>query len=371
MAGGGAGMLRAPRAAGAITRRVKRVTKRHRLAVVGLGMALKPHLQSLRELADRVEIAACYAPSAERRAAFAGTNPDLPLADDLEAVLADKTLDAVLILTPPTTHLELVRRCAAAGKHVLLEKPLEVSAARALEAVEAMQRAGLRFGVVLQHRFRAASRILKGLIATGELGPLVSGSAWIRWWRPPEYFAQPGRGMKARDGGGVLITQAIHTLDLFQSLTGPITQVAAMAVTSPLRAIDTEDVAAAAVRFANGAIGTIDATTVSYPGFPERIELACRNGTASLAAESLEVLLKDGREIRHDGGTAGGGGADPMAFSHEAHKAVIADFLDALDQDRDPEISGREAAKVQLLIEAMLRSSEEGRVVDVPQPEPA
>src|SRR5947209_2917912 len=169
MARGAQGMLRARRLAGAITRRVKRVTRRHRLAVVGLGMALKPHLQSLRELSERAEIAACYAPSAERRAAFAAANPDLPLADDLDAVLADKTIDVVLILTPPTTHLELVRRCAAAGKHVLLEKPLEVSAARALKAVEAMQRAGLRFGVVLQHRFRAASRILKGLIAKGEL----------------------------------------------------------------------------------------------------------------------------------------------------------------------------------------------------------
>src|SRR4051794_27406922 len=334
-------------------------------------MALKPHLQSLRELSDRVEIAACYAPSAARRDAFGRANPDLPLADDLDAVLADKAIDAVLILTPPTTHLDLVRRCAAAGKHVLLEKPLEVSAARALEAVEAMQRAGLRFGVVLQHRFRAASRILKDLIAKGELGPLISGSAWIRWWRPPEYFAQAGRGMKARDGGGVLITQAIHTLDLFQSLTGPITQVAAMAATSPLRAIDTEDVAAAAVRFANGAIGTIDATTVSYPGFPERIELACRNGTASLGAESLDVLFKDGRAIRHDGGTAGGGGADPMAFSHEAHKAGIADFLDAPDEGRGPEISGRGAAQGQLPIEARPRPSQERRGRDRPPPGPA
>ena len=102
----------------------------------------------------------------------------------------------------------------------------------------------------------------------GELGPLVSGSASIRWWRTPEYFAQPGRGMKARDGGGVLITQAIHTLDLFQSLAGPIAKVAAFAKTSPLRKIDTEDIVGAGIEFANGAVGIIDATTVAYPGFP-------------------------------------------------------------------------------------------------------
>ena len=108
--------------------------------------------------------------------------------------------------------------------------------------------------------------------------------------------------MKARDGGGVLITQAIHTLDLFQSLTGPIARVAAMARTSPQRKIDTEDIVAAAVSFKNGAIGTIDATTVAYPGFPEQIELACEKGTAVLEAETLAVYYRDGRVLRHDGG---------------------------------------------------------------------
>jgi predicted dehydrogenase len=251
---------------------------------------------------------------------------------------------------------------------VLLEKPVDVSVERAREAVDIMARAGLTFGVVLQHRFRAASRKLQGFVRSGELGRLVSASAGIRWWRPPEYFAQPGRGMKARDGGGVLLTQAIHTLDLFQSLTGPIARVAAMARTSPLRRIDTEDIAVAAIEFHNGAIGAIDATTVSYPGFPERIELACENATAVLAAESLEVFWKDGRHDRHEGSAAGGGGADPMAFSHEAHKTLIADFLKAVRERREPAVSGREAVKVQVLIEAMLRSSREERTVPVGPP---
>jgi predicted dehydrogenase len=328
-------------------------------------MALKPHLQSLRELSDRVEIAACYTPSEERRAAFGHDNPDLSITDSLERVLADKSIRSVVLLTPPTTHQDLVQRCAAAGKHVLLEKPLEVTVERGRQAVEAMDKAGLRLGVVLQHRFRAASRRLAEVVRGGELGALVSASAYIRWWRAPEYFAQPGRGMKARDGGGVLLTQAIHTLDLFQSLTGPIARVAAMARTSPLRKIDTEDIVGAAVGFRNGAIGTIDATTVSYPGFPERIELACENGTAVLSIETLEVFWKDGRVERMEGSSAGGGGADPMAFSHEAHKALIADFLDAVEEGRDPAVSGREALKVQVLIEALLRSSAEGRPVEV------
>jgi UDP-N-acetyl-2-amino-2-deoxyglucuronate dehydrogenase len=337
--------------------------RRRRIAVVGLGMAHKPHLRSLRELSDRAEIAACFAPSPARRREFVQANPDLPVAADLDALLADPSIDALILLTPPTTHLELIRRCAAAGKHALLEKPVEVSVERARQAVEAMERAKLIFGVVLQHRFRAASRRLRTLVEEGSLGELISASASIRWWRSPDYFAQPGRGRKARDGGGVLLTQAIHTLDLFRSLTGPVVQVAALARTSPLRAIDTEDIAAAAIEFANGAIGTIDATTVAYPGFPERIELACANATAVLAAESLEVYWKDGGHERHEGSSAGGGGADPMAFSHQAHKALLVDFLDAIDERREPVVSGREAVKVQVLIEAILQSAEQGRPV--------
>ncbi|QCI64132.1 Gfo/Idh/MocA family protein [Phreatobacter stygius] len=336
------------------------------IAVVGLGMAHKPHIQSLRELKDRARIVACQAPSVERRQAFAEAHPDLPVVADLDAVLADPAVDAVILLTPPMTHLDLTRRAAAAGKHVLLEKPLDVTVERAEQSVAAMAAAGRRFGVVLQHRFRAASLKLAAMVKSGELGPLVSGSAAIRWWRSPDYFAQAGRGMMARDGGGVLLTQAIHTLDLFQSLTGPITQVAAMAATSPSRRIDTEDIVAAAVRFGNGAIGTVDATTVSFPGFPERIELACEKATAVLEAETLKVHFRDGRVVVHEGGESKSGGADPMAFSHEAHKAVITDFLDAIDADRDPVISGREALKVHRLIDALLASASAGATRDIP-----
>jgi predicted dehydrogenase len=339
------------------------MARRRKIAIVGLGMALKPHLASLRDLAARVEIAACWSPSAARRAAFAAANRE-PLAESFEAILADRSIEAVALLTPPNTHLELVARCAEAGKHVLLEKPIEVSVVRAERLIEAMERRDLGLGIVLQHRFRAVSRRLANLVANGELGRLVSGSAAIRWWRPPEYFAQSGRGMKARDGGGVLLTQAIHTLDLFQSLAGPIARVAAFAGTSPRRRIDTEDMVGAAIRFAGGAIGTIDATTVAYPGFPERIELACELATAVLEAETLDVHFKDGRHLREDGAPSLSGGADPMAFSHDAHKALIADFLDAIDEDRAPTVNGREALKVQRLIEALLRSAAEGRTVE-------
>jgi predicted dehydrogenase len=340
------------------------MTPRRRIGIVGLGMALWPHQQSLEELAARVEIAACHAPSEARRRDFA-TRHAHPVCADLDAILRDDTIDSVLVLTPPTTHLPIVERCAAHGKHVLLEKPIEASVERARAVVEAMDRAGRTLGVVLQHRFRPVSRRLAALVAEGALGRLLSASASIRWWRTPAYFASPGRGMRARDGGGVLLTQAIHTLDLFQSLAGPVAGVTAFAATSPLRAIDTEDIVGAGIRFANGAVGTIDATTVAYPGFPERIELACEHATAVLAAEDLDVWFKDGRHVREAGAASNSGGADPMAFSHAAHKALITDFLDALDEHRRPMVDGREALKVQLLIAALLRSASEQRAVEV------
>jgi len=337
---------------------------RHRVAIVGLGMALKPHISSLEELADRVEIAACFTPSAERRKAFAAISKH-PVVDSLDGVLADRSIDIVLLLTPPTTHLDLVEKCAAAGKHVLLEKPTDVTSERAAKAVVAMEKAGRKFAIMLQHRFRDASRKLGAAVKNGELGALVSGSASIRWWRPPEYFAQPGRGMKVRDGGGVLITQAIHTLDLFQSFTGPIAKVTGFTKTSPLRRIDTEDIASAAIEFTNGAVGTIDATTVAYPGFPERIELAGDKATAVLSAETLDIYFKDGRHVHHEGAVSKSGGADPMAFTNDAHNALIVDFLDAIDENREPTVSGRESLKVMRLIEAIQRSAADGKAVAI------
>ena len=335
---------------------------KHRVAIVGLGMALKPHLTSLEEMPDRVEIAAGFTPSVERRKAFAAASRH-PIVDNLDRILGDRSIDVVFVLTPPMSHLELVEKCAAAGKHVLLEKPTDVTSERAERAVAAMENAGRKFGIMLQHRFRDASRKLRAAVQGGELGGLVSGSASIRWWRPPEYFAQPGRGMKERDGGGVLITQAIHTLDLFQSLAGPIARVAAFAKSSPLRNIDTEDIVGAGIEVANGSVGSIDATTVAYPGFSERIELACEKATAVLNAETLDIYFKDGRHVHHEGAASKSGGADPMAFTNDAHKALIVDFLDAVDANREPAVSGRESLKVHRLIEALLRSAAEGKAV--------
>lgn len=332
------------------------------VGILGLGLALKPHALALRDLAaeGRVRVVGGCAPSAERRAAFAAAW-GWPVFDSAEALLGASGLDLVLILTPPRTHLPLGGEALAAGKHILVEKPIEWDAARAAALMEAARRAGRRAGVVFQHRFRPAALRLQAAVTGGELGTLLSVSASIRWWRDDAYFATPGRGMKARDGGGVLLTQAIHTLDLLLHLAGPVESVMGVAMTSPLRTIDTEDVAAAALRFANGAIGAVDATTVARPGFPERIEVAGTRGSAVMAAERLELHVPGAPVEVLDRGSAGGGGADPMAFDHGPHRAMILEMLAAIAQDRAPANDIATGLPVQRLIEAWLRSSVSGR----------
>ncbi len=165
----------------------------------------------------------------------------------------------------------------------------------------------------------------------------------------------------------MLITQAIHTLDLFLSLAPGVTEVAGFAATTPLHRMETEDVACAALRFDNGALGTLHATTACYPGFAERIEIVGTRGTATLAAGKVDLHWHDGRRDTSGEESTLGGGADPMAFSHDAHRAVLAEFLDALDAGREPVNNGRAALAVHDLIDAVLASSRARAPVSVRQ----
>ena len=329
---------------------------RKRVALIGLGMAVSPHAKSLLDLENRVSVACAYSPSPDRREKFARSFP-FPSCDRLETILDDRSVDAVLILTPPNTHLELVSRFAAAGKHVLLEKPLEVSTEKAEKLVKAASK--VRLGVVLQHRFRPAVEKLRELLPS--LGRLVSASAMIGNWRPQSYYDQPGRGTRARDGGGVLLTQGIHTLDVFLSLAGEPAEVKSFFATTPVHRMETEDLVTAAVRFKSGALGVVHATTAAYPGFPERIELIGTQGTALLEGNALHAEFQDGTkfELKSDAGAAGAG-ADPMAFPHDWHRGVLADFLDAIEKDREPRVSGAEALKVHRFIDALLGTPRSG-----------
>ena len=334
-----------------------------RIALIGLGMAVTPHAKGLVDLVaeGRADVVAAFAPSAARREKFKHQFPFPPTAD-LDAILADRSITAVGILTPPNTHLDLVRRAAAAGKHILLEKPLEIDTPRAEQLVADAEAAGVTLAVMLQHRFRPAGERLQALLDEGRLGRIINCSTSIRLWRPQSYYDEPGRGTRARDGGGVLLTQGIHTLDLMLSLAGPVAEVAGFAITSPVHRMETEDMVAAGVRFASGALGVIDATTAAFPGAAERIDIAGTDGSASLAGTSLIAQFRDGtREEMGADGTAGGTGADPMAFPHDYHRAVWADFIAAIVNKRAPRVTGREALRVHRLIDALLQSGATGR----------
>ncbi len=339
--------------------------KNLRLGIIGLGMAVTPHAKGLMDLAGQVEVVHAFSPSEPRRAAFGARFP-FPLCERLETILDDRTVDAVLVLTPANTHLDIARRCAAAGKHVLLEKPLDISTVRAEELVATCRAAGVTLGVVLQHRFRPAGERLAALIAAGKLGAIVGCSTVIRLWRPQTYYDEPGRGSFARDGGGVLLSQGIHTLDLMLSLAGPIAEVTGYATTSSVHRMETEDMVCAAARFVGGAFGTIDATTAAYPGFAERIELIGERATATLAGSALEVFHHDGHCTRvAPDDSAGGTGADPMAFPHDYHRSVMADFAHAVSHGGQPRVGGEEALKVHRLIDALIAAGRSGSAVRV------
>lgn len=336
-----------------------------RIAIVGLGMAVTPHAKGLVDLADTVEVAYAFSPSEARRTAFAERFP-FPLTDSLDTILADDSVEAVAVFTPANTHADIGILCAAAGKHVLMEKPLDITTARAEALVAACRKAGVTMGVVLQHRFRPAGVKLAEILAGGDLGRIVGCSTIIRLWRPQSYYDEPGRGSFARDGGGVLISQGIHTLDLMLSLAGDVTEVTGFAATTPVHRMETEDMVCAAARFANGAIGTIDATTAAYPGFLEEVVLTCEKGTALLRGTELLVQFHDGRKVAIEPDrSAGGTGADPMAFPHDYHRAVMADFIAAIREGREPKVTGEEALRVHRLIDALIETGKRGAPVPV------
>ena len=323
------------------------------IAVIGLGNALAPHARSLLDLSDRTRVVWAAARS-QARATEAGQTYGFPVTTDIARAIADPAVDAVMVLAPANAHLPIAEAAFAAGKHVLCEKPLEITLARGEQLIAAGRRADRRLGIMLQMRFRPGSQRLKHILDGGDLGTVQAASMSVPWWRTQAYYDEPGRGTKERDGGGLLITQAIHTLDLFRWFVGVSKVEAAQVATTALHRMETEDYAAALVRLGNGAPGTITGTVAAYPGGAELVQIIGQRGTASLTGGNLRVARLDGRDevLTDDGGS--GSGANLMGFSHEPHKAVLADFLDAIKTGRDPAIPGEEALATQRVIEDIL-----------------
>lgn len=335
------------------------------VGVIGLGNAAKPHARALVDLLPtRVQVSGVYARRAEQRAAFAAAH-GFAEADSAQALIADPRTDVLLLLTPPSDRLELLRLAIKHHKPVLMEKPVARTTAEAQAMVQLARAAGLPLGVVLQHRHRRGALELARRLHVGELGRIGLVRLNVPWWRDQAYYNSPGRGTLARDGGGVLLSQAIHALDLMLHLLGHVDSVIAMTATTPLHRMETEDTAVAGLQFASGAIGALVATTAAFPGGSEVLHVDGDRGAAELGNGELVLRWRDGRVERLPDSVASGTGADPMAFDHGMHRSVIESFVDAVAHGRDAPVPAADALAVHHLIDAVLLSSKEGRRVDV------
>lgn len=334
--------------------------------LVGLGMVAQTHLRAIAD-AD-VDLAGVMSTRMDRAKAFANGAADIlghvpHVYANADEIAADPDVDFVVLCTPPNARRELVETFARAGKHILMEKPIERDAVAAEAIVEMCETAGVTLGVVLQHRMREASQYLTRLLAENAFGNVALVEIAVPWWRDQSYYDEPGRGTYARDGGGVLISQAIHTLDLALSLLGPVIRVKATARTTALHAMEAEDFVQAALDFTSGAIGAVTCSTASFPGGAETITLHCALASVTLGSGRLIVHWRDGRTEEHGAVKSTGGGADPMAFTHEWHQAILTDFTAALREKRAPVASGRDALQAQKLIDAMRASSRTDRTI--------
>lgn len=297
----------------------------------------------------------------------------VPMYTDFREMLKSPDVHAICLCVPSGMRAEFAEACAKAGKHILSEKPLEVTSARADRIIAATKKAGVLLGCVFQSRFATASRQVKQAIDQGRFGKLVLGNAYIKWWRSPEYYASGAwRGTRKLDGGGALMNQGIHQIDLLQWLFGPVKKVYAQTTCIAHEGLEVEDLATASLEFANGAFGTIEGTTAAWPGHPARIEVYGTEGSAIIQDGDLKYWqFKKRRPIdakieaeMGKGAELGSGAGDPLAaLKYEGHRRQIEDFSKAISKGCAPFVDGREGRNAIVIIEKIYESARKGRAV--------
>ncbi len=324
------------------------------IGILGCGNVAKVHAEAIRRVPELKLVSVCSRTlnSAQRL----GTEFDVPAHCDLDGFLADKALQAVSICTPNGTHGELGSAVASKGKHVLVEKPIDVSLERADRLIEACRLARVKLAVSFQSRFLDAPRALKAAVTRGCLGRLVMASAYVKWHRTDQYYASARwRGTLLLDGGGALINQAIHTVDLLCWIAGPVREMSAFGDRILHPEIEGEDTLVAALRFENGALGVVEAGTSIYPGFKRRLEITGTFGTAVLDGDSISFwsLRDSSPNPAPEGGNISDGSANPMAIDCEGHRRVMEDFAGAILEDRKPLVDGLEGRRALELVLAI------------------
>ncbi|MGO9258287.1 MAG: Gfo/Idh/MocA family protein [Bryobacteraceae bacterium] len=274
-------------------------------------------------------------------------------------------VDYVDVCTFPDFRLEPIEICAQTGKHVQVQKPIATSLEVARKMIETARRGGILLGVVSQHRFDDASRFLSKAFAQGRLGKLLQCDCYVKWYRSAAYYSRPIKGSWKTEGGGALINQAIHQVDILRWLAGPVAEVFGVWQLGALHRIESEDVVSAVVRYRSGATGVIQASTAFWPGYTERTEFHGTKGTAVISGDKLTTW-----DVEDDSGEpapveqeVSSGASDPMAISLEPFERQFLDFGQAIEQGRQPMVSGEEGYAALELVEAVYQSCRSGEKV--------
>jgi predicted dehydrogenase len=332
------------------------------VGIIGTGAIAKLHARVYRRIGFTITVCTDVIEDAARR--FAADH-GCEMVTSYEDVCRHRAVDYVDVCTLPNFRLEAVEASAASGKHVQVQKPMAIDLETARRMIDVASRAKIRLGVVSQHRFDESSRFLKAAITDGRLGVPLQFDAYVKWYRSAEYYARPVKGSWSAEGGGALINQAIHQVDLLRWFGGTVSEVFGFWQLGAAHRIESEDVLTAVLRFENGATGTIQASTAFWPGYPERIEIHGTKGTAVVTGDRLT-----GWDVQDDTGDAApvsrdvaSGASDPMAISLDPFERQFLDFADAIKTGRPPLVSGEEGYQALELVDAIYRSCRTGKGV--------
>ena len=343
--------------------------------IIGCGMIANFHARAIGEIpgARVVAVYDVIADCAERVAKEYGAKAY----SDLDAMLAREDVDIVTVCTPSGAHLEPALAAIRAGKDLIVEKPLEITPERCDRIIGAARKAGVKLATVFPSRFEEASRAMHDAVEQGKFGRLVLCEAYVKWWRSQEYYdAGKWRGTWELDGGGALMNQSIHNVDLLQWIAGPVQKVFGTMATICHNGIEVEDTAVASLTFASGSLGSIIGTTGAWPGHLKRIELYGDKGSAIQEDEDIiywkcdpdtpedEAIRKRFSETRSEEGMGGASAAENIA--HENHRRQFVDFIKAVQLDAEPLVTGEEGRKSVEIICAIYKSAREGRPVELP-----
>ncbi len=345
----------------------------HGFGIIGCGMISRFHSRAIEE-ARGAKLVACFdsvAAAADTLSAETGCKAY----HDLDAMLADPQVQIVTIGTPSGAHMEPAVAAAKAGKHVIVEKPLEITLSRCDAIIDACRQNNVKLSTIFPSRFHDSSLEMKRAIDESRFGRLTLGDAYVKWYRTQQYYdSGKWRGTWELDGGGALMNQAVHSVDLLAWLMGPVKGVTAHAATIAHERIAVEDNIVATLRFANGALGVIEASTAVYPGYLKRIEISGSEGTAVMEEEDIKVWdfakkLECDETIHRrmtEHKSTGGGASDPAAIGHHGHARQFQDVVDAIDAQRDPAVDGQEGRRSIEIILAIYKAAETGKAVQLP-----